>query len=506
MANQGNERFYLPPTLREIVGNRDSAFGEDDTFFMRIFPYNERIAMYNNLQANRLASGFLQDIHTNLLNAKVVSSIHKKLVKKITTNVKLGGESDSSVESLTNGIVNLRKGLAEATSYMLSRGESCITLESVGDGILEPIRVVLKAYPLARYNLTIDKLGIIQEAYLYKQLFDGSTNYIKYVLSEHRFKKGDKFYWEYVVTQFQFSKINEINEDLKSARLDKEDLPASIAKTLGDIEINKPHEIATLGVYHLKNTEVNMLCPFSNIGESQYIDVIDEAIANDAGFTAREIDKYLGRGRVLTAKLGRGMPQRIQISADGKSAKEIKYERSNQPFDYTFMQAYENSDPSKSVPQSIQFGLRTEEWTKDKLDYISSICTKCGLSVFDYDPTLCAGARTAREIDELSDITASTVNEKRNIINDSLKGMLDNIAEMLDINVDAFFQWDKSTTVNKAANNDMVLQRFEKGLISKKTALKELNPEWNDAEVDEELRRINEESDGQSADVLFNNL
>lgn len=493
-----NESYFLPETLRSVINQRNRILGEDDTFFIRTFPYEKRIAMLNNYQASKLASGFVPSIHTNLLNAKIISAIHKKLVNKICSNVVIEGEPDKDISVVKDSIKQFSKRIKELTSYCLSRGEACLTIDN---------ELNLSVYPLARYNLELDNNGNITEAMLYKQLFDGSTKYIKYVLMEHRYLKNDKAYLEYNVIRFEFNNVDKMEEDLKNYKLEKTDLPASIINALNGVEINKPIEINKLGVYLVKNTEINLLNPFSNIGESQYLDVYDDSVALDTTFTYKEIDKYLGRGRVLVPSLQQTLPQSIQISSDGKIAKKVSYNKHNN-FDYTFMQPYENLNSMNNAhPQSMQFNLRTAEWLADKNDLVVEICTKCGLSIFDYNPTFSTGARTAREIDELSDITAQTVNEKRGYLTIAINEMLKDICDMLGrSDLSLFIKWDKSTIVNTASNIELVINKYQQGLISKRTALKDLNPNWNDAEIDAELERINSETDNKNADVLFNNF
>lgn len=84
--------------------------------------------------------------------------------------------------------------------------------------------------------------------------------------------------------------------------------------------------------------------------------------------------------------------------------------------------------------------------------------------------------------------------------------MLSDIVAMLNIDVKAFIKWDKSSTVNTAKNNELVIAKKNAGLISKREALKELYPNWNDAELDGELERIDSETDSQDANVMFNSL
>lgn len=495
------EERYMSPTLRELLKMRDRQFGEDDSFFIRLFPYEERIAIMNNYEASKFARGHVPEVHHKLLNSKIVKKIHKKLIAKITANVDIEGEDDKNVEEIRNLIPMFSSKVKSCVSYMLSRGESCLTISRNKEE-----KILIEVYPLARYDLKKNTHGDIEEAMLYKQLFDGPHKYLKYMLAEHRYKKGDDYYVEYKVIQYTFRTLT-YAEDVEKYEVELEHLPINVREALADIELYKPSIIPFLGVYRVKNTEVNELCSHSDVGESQYMDVLDEVISLDTNYTYRDIDKNIGRGRMMVPSLASATPKEIRFNPDGTTQK-VRYNERRSILDDTFMQPYPNmtGDTSKATPQAVQFNLRTTEWIVDKQDYVSSICTGCGLSVFDYDPTLCAGARTAREIDELSDLTASTVSEKRSALKEALNNMLKDIAILANIEVSIFVKWDKSTTVNTAANNEIVISRKNAGLMSKKTAIKMLNPNWSDAEVEAELERIDGDTDNTDADVLFNNV
>ena len=406
------ELEYLTPTVRELLKRRNTTFAEDDSFFLRIVPIEKRVAYQNNYEAFRFATGGALELYKGLLNSKVISTIHKKLLGKITNYIDFEGEEDADVKFIKESVVAFQKKIKQAVSASLLRGEAviCTTLD---DKDLGKPKVVLSVYPLARYDLDINQADEIIEATLYKQLIDGETKYIKYILAEHRYKKAGVYYAETIVTRYESTKLSNNVEDMTIVRLAEGDLPPSIVKILDGIKINNPHIIDNLGVYRIPNTLDNLLCPISDVGESQYLDVIDDVITHETSYTFKEIDKNIGRGRVLTPMIGKTLDNAIttKIMHDGAQVKRVF----RSFLDYTFVSPYENYATEKAVPQSIQFALRTQEWLMDKNDALSEICTKCGLSVYDYNPTLFNGVRTAREIDELSDLTKATVKEKQSM-------------------------------------------------------------------------------------------
>ncbi|MDE7432768.1 MAG: hypothetical protein K2N34_12760 [Lachnospiraceae bacterium] len=499
---RGLEEFdYLTPTIRELLKHRNTTCAEDDSFFFRMVPVEKRVAYYNNYEAYKFAIGSAPELYNRMLNSKVISTIHKKLLAKITNYVSIEGEEDNNVTLIKNSIVAFPKKIKQAVSASMLRGEAVISITLDDEDVQDP-KVILNVYPLARYDLITNQADEIIEATLYKQLMDGETKYIKYVLAEHRYKRGDSYYAETIVTRYESTKLSDFAEDMKCTKLDEKDLPPSIVKVLDGIKINSPHSINGIGVYKLSNTYDNSLCPNSDVGESQYLDAIDVVLTHETSYTFKEIDKNIGRGRVLTPSIGRDLDRSIttRINYDGSISRRVV----NTFLDHTFITPYENYQVDKATPQGIQFALRTQEWLMDKNDALSEICTKCGLSVYDYNPTLFNGVRTAREIDELSDLTKSTVTEKHSMYDEVLNTMLKDIANLLNKGeTSLFIKWDKSTTENAAANNEIVLARYGAGLCSRETAIKNLNPNWNDKEVEAELSRIDNETDNRNATTVF---
>ncbi|MCM1130095.1 MAG: hypothetical protein NC310_00330 [Roseburia sp.] len=497
------ETAYLSPSIREYLKHRETTFAEDDSFFLRIAPVDKQVAIRNNYEAYRFAIGNVPDLHRKMLNPKTIPTIHKKLLAKIVNNVSIEGEKDDDIKIIKAAIKAFPKKIKQAVSATLLRGEALLAIDLQTSDKEGKSKIVIQTYPLARYDIIVNTVDEIIDAKLYKQLIDGSTKYVKYVLAEHRYLKKGTYYSEVIITKYESTAMKAETDKLEAYQLKEEDIPDNIKKILGDVKINKPKEIPCLGVYRLSNTDDNLLCPNSGISESQYIDIADEVISHDTSFTYREMDKNIGRGRVITPFIGKIADSRIsqRIDVDGTSVRRVV---PTTMLDYTFMTPYENLAADKAIPQNIQFNLRTAEWVADMSCSISRICTKCGLSVYDFDPTLFGGVRTAREIDELSDLTKATVKEKHNAFTDTINEMLSDCALLLGYEqISIFVKWDKSTTENAAANNEIVIARYNARLCSQKTAIKNLNPNWKDEEVEAEIERIDAETDGQDANTLF---
>lgn len=502
-----DETAFMPLSIRRILKTYPDAMGMEDYFYMRLFPLNERVAIYNNYLANQWATGFVPMVHYQNLNSKTLPTIADKLQSKIVGNLRIEGEEEASLDYLTERIVDYRNKIAELEGHVLMRGEACCLVNIVEDDeILEAElkeKATLTIYPLTRYQIKKDALGRIYEGIFYKELFNGETQFTNYLFCEHRFyKKRDGVkvpFTENIVIQNTWNdSLGFWKEDIKTVRLEEKDLPKNIKAALGDIKINQAKEIKTLGIYRFKNTASNKLAPYTDIGESQFINATGWMMALETSMTYREMDKYIGRGRVLMPQVG---------GANGLLQRGVK---SDNLMDYSFMTPYkgQTGNLDKAAPvEPVQFSIRADEWKISYEEAEAKVCARCGISVLDYDPTLSVSTgRTATEVNYLNDITANTVKEKRALIKDELTRMVNDIANMFELSVNAFVLFDPSTIIDTVQNQTMVIQQHTQGLISLETALKMLHPNWKKSELEAEFKRINAERDSQATTAQFNNV
>lgn len=503
-----DETDFMPLSIRRILKASPDSMGMEDYFYMRMFPLADRVALYNNYLANQWATGFVPMVHYQNLNSKTLPTIADKLQSKIVGNLRIEGEEESELDALTERIVNFRNKIAELSSHVLMRGEAVALVDAIEDDEIETEELKTKAtltiYPLTRYQLKYDSLGRCYEGIFYKQLFDGATQFTNYLLCEHRFFKkrdGKKVpFTETIVLQNNWNdNYGFWKEDIKTIKLEEKDLPENIKLALGDVKINTAKELKALGVYRFKNTATNKLAPYSDIGESQFINATGWMMALETSMSYREIDKYIGRGRVL-------MPQ---MNASNGLTRGQSNPKDNL-MDFSFMSPYkaQNGSLDKASPvEAVQFSIRADEWKISYEEAEAKVCARCGISVLDYDPTLSVSTgRTATEVNYLNDITANTVKEKRALMLEELTRMVNDIATMLDLNVNAFVIFDASTIIDAVQNQSLVATQYSQGLISLETAIKMLHPNWKKVEIEAEVNRINAERDGVATASAFNNV
>ena len=278
-------------------------------------------------------------------------------------------------------------------------------------------------------------------------------------------------------------------------------------------DLKKIEENKLYPVYKMKKGKVVFINkygkPVFEVNEKEYTDIGESQFINATGFmqslentlTYQEMDKYIGRGRVMTPQFSNSK-NGILATLQGKS-------RGFNILDYSFMTPYsaETGSLDSKVPvQPVQFNLRSAEWKLALEEAEAKVCLRCGLSVLDFDPSLATTMRTATEVNYMNDITANTVKSKRALLKYELDRLVSDIAKQLGLEISVFVVFDNSTIVDKVQNQALILQQYQSGLISLDTAVKQLHPEWKQEEVEAELDRINLERGGTRVDDNFNNI
>ena len=500
--NNTSEDSFLPISMRSLLKATPEAIGIEDEAYIIMFPYYERVAIRNNFLASQWANGFVPLIHYKMLNTKTCPVIANILTSKIIGNIDIEGEGDIEVSEVKDAIIDFAGRMTQLESDVLIRGEACISTNYFRDKD-NNLKVSLEVYPLGRYRLLKEVDGTIYEATLFKAMFEGEDSFHNFLFVEHRFyktKNGVKTpYVEYNVLKNVWHQQAQtlVKKEIETYKLEVEDIPKSILDKLKDVEINKPIELLNLGVYRFKNTATNKLARYSDIGESQFINATGFMQALENSMTYQEMDKYIGRGRVLAPQNGltrNGLMQGIQGS------KGINI------LDYSFMTPYSaevGSLDSKMPLQPVQFNLRTAEWKISFEEAEAKVCLRCGLSVLDFDPSLATTMRTATEVNYMNDITANTIKAKRALIKNELDRLVSDIALALGLKISVFVVFDPSTLIDKTQNLALIIQQYQGGLISLKSALKSIHPDWKDEEVEAEIERINGERDTSAVDGRF---
>ena len=169
---------------------------------------------------------------------------------------------------------------------------------------------------------------------------------------------------------------------------------------------------------------------------------------------------------------------------------------------------YPSMKMEDSKPSNIQFDIRSEQWNAQIDNDIARLCASVGVSVLDFDPRLLvSGQRTDDEINAMTDITANTVNNFRNLNQRKVNEMLSTILFALGFeDTTASIRWSMAAILNPSKNADLVIKLLQAGLISRKEAIQRANPDMSEAEVNQMAKDINQEQQEMEVATSFNNF
>lgn len=476
---------HLPNTLRQFVGATNRIVVQDFETFYPMFEGIEQLAVFNNKIAADFAAGFTK-LNYVYLRSGVAPRLLDIFASKTCGRVWYQAENDNEVE-FDNKFNRdyFSELLFKATYESAMTGRSIMVLYGNKDV------VEVGTYNLFRHKIFFDNKRNVVEAFIYIANFQIDQN-IRNVICEHRFynKEKDKVnnvevkipYQEFVVYNLQIdsatgkAKTKEIipNEQLSKELLDK----------YPNIEFNRAKKLdfPTIGVYDLKYTSVNKKFLDSDIPEAMFIDAIDNAVTIDTSITGKEVEKEVGRGQILLPEFEQGsMNQYITQAGAG--------ERLMRSLSISFKEATFKKYPSRSIedskPTNVQFDIRSEQWNSEIDNDIARLCENVGIGVIDYCPRLLGGnQRTDDEINAMTDITANTVKAFRNLNQTKINEMLTDIANTFGLNYKVSIRWSMSSILNPTKNTDLVIRQLQAGLISRKEAIRRINPDLNEKEID----------------------
>jgi hypothetical protein len=173
------------------------------------------------------------------------------------------------------------------------------------------------------------------------------------------------------------------------------------------------------------------------------------------------------------------------------------------------IQTYPTMKMEDSKPTNVQFEFRPDQWGYSVNDDIARLCAIVGISIMDFDPRLLqTGQRTDDEINAMTDITTSTVTTTRNLNEHEINKMLACICVLYGLKQPVTIKWSMASILNPTKNTNMVQQQLAAGLISRKEAIKRLNPDLSDTEIEdlyqEILQDLGQENDKTIAEAYNN--
>ena len=485
---------YLPDTLRQFVGTADRIVHQDFTQFMPFYNGVELSAIFNNKRAAEFAGGFT-DLNYQYLRAGAAPKLLDIVVSKAVGRVWYQAKDNNEVTLNSKMNVNyFSDNLQKASKEAAMTGRSVMVVyPKEGD-------VEIATYNLFRHKVKFDAKHNVKETWLYIVRLDEKNSY-SHVVCEHRFygKDGKTPYQEFLLYQFDARVLGKDPKAVEDAYI-----PKSVLKAYPNIKFNAASKLDwnNLGVYDLRYTLTNSKFIDIDIPEAMFVDALDNGVCLDSSITGKEVDKEIGRGRILYPDFQQNTAVLDQSMVGGRVLRTI-----GQNYNNPIMTPYPSRSLEDNKPLNVQFDLRSDQWIAQISDDTARLCASVGVSVLDYDPRLLqAGQRTDDEINAMTDITANTVKTFRDINQDKINALLTDVANYFNINAEVSIRWSMASIMNPTKNTDLVIKQLQSGLISRKEAIRRANPDLTQQEIDDLYDAVMAERGAEATENAFNNF
>ena len=375
-------------------------------------------------------------------------------------------------------------------------------------------KVIRAKFLIAKYTKTTpNKEGKEENFYIVEERFyatehDNKEYIKKYEGKLHAVKLGlapelkvGSPYVIYRVYRLQ-GQVNDFNESVdigKSLSWDEipEEQRKSIKQAFGAIRLNEPQllPLTDIGVDMLKWTSFISNLPQLPFGESALANVQAYLYEYDFMNSCMNTDFYLGRGRVIVPKSLTSPNNRANTGAN-------VFNKGLDDFVFTKVE-YASTEDKK--PEPIQFELRSQEWINSRNHLIENIATAMGVSPSTLASYLNdSSARTAREISSEESATALYVENRRRLFLKPLNDLLRRILLYSGFTDCVTVKFSKSGQTNTTLLTENTIAQYNAGLISKYQAVKNLNPDADEEELQKELERI--DADRKQSEEAQSNL
>lgn len=382
---------------------------------------------------------------------------------------------------------NFQDILKEMVEYSAAGGTSAgVTyINDKGDIYLVPYRIDQFFYRVGFSGEVLEYTGFI--AFYTAKIDNGlgrKDTTANYYIVERRYFSKDKPKQQFVihrslgnVTTGQSFDTSETQE-MKWEQLPRA-IQRSLTKDFAGIKFGVEQDISytnDLGVFVLKWTEENRV-PEIKMGESVLLNVIAYLQAYEYAEACMWTDMYLGRGKVI-------VPEHMRNPSESPMSYYGGYDSAM--FTKLPMQ---NADEQK--PLSVQFELRSEEWSRIRNNIAEKIASTIGVSgsdLFSYLRDVSGGSKTATQIAAESQKTISYIYEKRSLIVNSMKKFVDLWKTFYKQPDELVLRFSSQNMVNKLVTLEESRVKKEIG-YSKFDLFKEQNPDKDDDQINEMVNR-----------------
>lgn len=462
--------------------------------------------------------GYVHGVH-NTTGGLLSTRIGTTLVKRLTQQVMGGGllyevtedneDGNEALDFISNkwaGEVDLSNTVQQAIEFAGAGGTSVLKLNSNNRDVW------VEALRADSFYLNITPKGDVRRARFlinkYTRTVPGTNQEQNFYIVEERYYGKNSLGEEkpYVVYKVYRLGGQATSPDMTQfgRGLNFSEIPKDVGKTIRDeygaIELDKPQLLPfmDLGCYPVKWTKFISNIPQLQYGESILAQIQTYLFMYDYMYSAFNTDMYLGRGRVY-------VPKRLQ---DPRKKGGQNYNTGLDSFLYTQVEGT-TSEYNKLI-EAMQFELRSNDWVTNRNNLLESIATALGISPSTIASYLNdTSARTAREISSEESSTTLLVEAKRELIKMPINKMIKTILQFFGFADKVKVRFSKAGQTNETLLIENTTKKLQAGLISRYTAIKEINPDLNEEQLKEEYEEIlkdEREKVKQQQSDLFGNL
>lgn len=479
--------------------------------------------------STRLASTLCQKVSGQIFGGGLLFSKKNNIKKNEETDEQKKAEEQAIkfISGDYNDEIALDENVAQAILLAVAGGTSFVVENMDVDKHLW-----LSTYRMDEGYFNIDYKGEVCEAKLinskYIDVIGKEKNH--YILIEHRHKGNEKEKVEYnkafadkikraempfyevdafYTTYEIYSTTAIINNDPLSAQLGRpmgweeinDRVRRQIKEQFADIKLNIPIKLPfnKIGIVPFKYTKGVDNLPNLPYGQSMIQNIISYLYLYDYMHGALNTDLYLGRGRVLAKKS-------IQ-NPDNKN----KAANWNKGLDSFLFTTYEGQITDEQKPVPVQFDLRSNDWEQIKNNLLESIAMTIGISPSTIAGWIADGSnRTAREISSEESSTALLVESKRKLLTKPINQLIDDILLCNGYEQCVEVKFSKSGETNTTLLLENTTNAYNSGLKSLYMAVKSINPDMSEDEVNAEIERIKADAKDKQAlqpmDIFNDNI
>lgn len=490
--------------LNRTVGrafNQYYNWTNNTAFYTLASPYLFNFYMQNMWIWDQWNLGYVQNFHSEvkgILPSQFASSLCQKVADLIYGDGVIfagekKGDDGKAVDFVSNTLepeMQIKRTIRDAILKACQLGNGLIKINCSGN------KLWVEALAGNRFFVDLDSRGRVTKSTTFVNIFTTGANNDK---QKQSFGLVEERYWKTLKNEFgdkvrkPFSRYciyplasvgNVFSRPNTKVGLTFEQLPRSVASQFldeyGDIWLNQenPLPLLDLGVYHIKYTEYLTTMPNIKMGESCLAKVINYLALYDLIFSEQCNDVYASRAKVI-------LPRTMGRDNQGYF---------NALDDFVYAQVPNKSDKEQ---QPIIFApqMRGEQLQKARENVEKMICSSLGVSVNSIFSDITDGgvAVTATQISSEDSNTVLFVNNKRVSILPELNRMMKTILKFYGFVDNVNIQFTKAGSSNQSVVTQNVNTQIGNGTISRYEAIKSQNPNWTEAQVEEEMRQIDME-------------